>query len=416
MQKAELLVDRDERVATFERIAKVHTERTNNVAEAIKAYEAVLELDPENAHAIEFLKSRYEQRRDWEKLLGILRREAQQAAASAQLEKYLSMAKLAADKIKKPEICIELWERVLERDPANSDALTQLAGFYDRTKEFGKLAFVLREQAAQTADSQARIALLVKLGTIASDKLSDDSMAIEAWKGVLALDANDRRAQEALKKRYLAMQAWDELEVFYAESAKWDELIRVLERETESPQATPETKIRLYFKIAQLWAERKEKTDRAAKYYEKVLELDAQNRDAALRADPDLRGGQRREEARRRVRDQAGRRRGRLREARDAARARRTVRRQAQGPRARRSSGSVMRCAAAPEDVRSIEDLERAAKLTQRWGEAADVLANAVAGALSSEAQVTLRLRLSGAAFRRVEADRRRDRALSRSA
>ena len=49
------------------------------------------------------------------------------------------------------------------------------------------------------------------------------------------------------------------------------EAIRVLERETESPQATTETKISLYSKIAQLWAERKEKTDRAAKFLEDII-------------------------------------------------------------------------------------------------------------------------------------------------
>src|SRR5262249_16852988 len=37
----------------------------------------------------------------------------------------------------------------------------------------------------------------------------------------------------------------------------------------------------LLFKIAQLWAERKQKTDRAAKAYERVLELDPTNLRAA---------------------------------------------------------------------------------------------------------------------------------------
>ncbi len=281
-QKADILETDEERVAVFEKIATIHAEKTNNAAEAIKAYEAVMEIDPAHAAAREFLKSRYEQRRDWEKLLNLLRKEATEAPESQQLERWLSIARLATDKVKKPEICTELWEEVLQRDGSNPDALTQLAGFYDRTKEYAKLAGVLREQAAQTADSAARIQLLVKLGTIAGEKLNDDEIAIEAWRGVLMLDPNDRRAQEALKKRYLAAHAWDELEVFYAESAKWDELIRLLEREAELPTATNETKIQLFFKIAQLWTDRKEKLDRASKFYEKVLEVDANNRAAAI--------------------------------------------------------------------------------------------------------------------------------------
>src|SRR5262249_39278847 len=91
---------------------------------------------------------------------------------------------------------------------------------------------------------------------------------------------NDRKAQEALKKKYLALGRWDDLEVFYAETGKWDEFIRLLEQQ-EAKETEPQAKIGLLFKIAQLWAEKKQKTDRAAKAYEKVLELEANNLQAA---------------------------------------------------------------------------------------------------------------------------------------
>jgi tetratricopeptide (TPR) repeat protein len=280
-QKAELLAFDSERIAVFERIAQVHVERTNNVAEAIKAFEAVLELSPGHGGAREFLKSRYEQRRDWEKLLALLQREASEASEAQQLEHWLAIARLATEKIRRPELSLELWEQVLRRDESSMEALAQLSGLYERAKDYRKLGAVLREQAAQTADSAARMQLLVKLGTTAVEKLNDDELAVEAWRGVLALDPNDRRAQEALKKRFIAMQAWDELDAFYAESGRWDELIRLLERESEQPGASDATKVALFFKIARLWAERKEKTDRAARYFERVLELDPNNRAAA---------------------------------------------------------------------------------------------------------------------------------------
>lgn len=284
--KAELLVDRQEKVALYERVASIYLERFTNQAEAIKAYESVIALEPGNPRAIEFLKSGYEKRREWDKLLPLLRHEAAAAPHHVQLDAYLNIARFVSEKVKRPEASTEMWEEVLNRDPGNMEALAQLSGLYERAKDFPKLAHVLREQAAQTADPTARVNLLVKLGMIASDKLNDDALAVEAWRGVLVLDPNDRRAQEALKKRYLAMHAWDDLEAFYSESAKWDELIRVLEREAENPSATTETKISLFSKIAQLWADRKEKTDRAAKFLEKILELDANNRNAALRLVP----------------------------------------------------------------------------------------------------------------------------------
>ena len=48
-QKADILETDEERVSVFEKIATIHAEKTNNAAEAIKAYEAVMEIDP--AHA-----------------------------------------------------------------------------------------------------------------------------------------------------------------------------------------------------------------------------------------------------------------------------------------------------------------------------------------------------------------------------
>jgi tetratricopeptide (TPR) repeat protein len=193
--------------------------------------------------------------------------------------------------VKKPEaVHGGLGGGARPRDPDHSEALTQLAGLYEKSRDYAKLAGVLRAQAAQTADSAARIALLVKLGMIASDKLNDDALAVEAWRGVLALDPNDRRAQEALKKRYLAMHAWDELETFYAESGKWDELIRCWSVRPSTALEPAARRSPCTRRSRQLWEVRKEKTDRAAKYLEKVLEIDPANRNAALRLAAHLRG------------------------------------------------------------------------------------------------------------------------------
>ncbi len=395
LAKADILVDADERVALYERVAGLYVERFANQAEAIKAYEHVIEIDPSNARAVEFLKGGYERRREWDKLLPLLKREAAAAPEELQLEHYLALARFVSEKVKKPESSIEMWEEVINRDPGNSESLTQLAGLYERQKDFGKLGYVLREQAAQTPEAAARIALLVKLGMIAGDKLNDDALAVEAWRGVLVLDANDRRAQEALKKRYLAMHAWDELETFYAESGKWDELIRVLERETEQPGCTNETKISLYSKIAQLWAERKEKTDRAAKYLEKILELDANNRNAALRLIPIYQAAS---DARRLA--------GVLevKSAGDDAAERVDTLRELGGL----YEGALKEPAKAyeryqdafrldPAEPRSVDDLERSAEGASRWADAAAVVAGALDGALLPEAAIHLRLRLASA-------------------
>ena len=108
---------------------------------------------------------------------------------------------------------------------------------------------------------------------------------MEAYRLLLALQPDDRRAQEQLKKRYVTLGRWDDLEVFYAESGKWDEFIRVLES-NESRAETDAQRIGMLMKIAELWMTQKGKPDRAARAYEKILSFDANHLDAAERLVP----------------------------------------------------------------------------------------------------------------------------------
>jgi golgin subfamily B member 1 len=270
-----------EKVEYFLKAADLYATKFANQAEAVKAYEQVSAIDPDNQVANDYLRQMYEKRRDWEKLLQLQRREADRLSAGpARAAKFLEIAKLATERVKKPEVCIELWQEVLQSDATNTEALSALGQLYERAKDFEALTSVLEKQAEVTFDAPAKIQILTKLGTIYGDRLNNDEGAVAAWRALLALDPNDRKAQEALKKKYLALGHWDDLEVFYAESGKWDEFIRVLEQQ-EAKETRPDAKIGLLFKIAQLWADKKQKSDRAAKAYEKILEIEPGNLNAA---------------------------------------------------------------------------------------------------------------------------------------
>src|SRR5262245_9280508 len=199
---------------------------------------------------------------------------------SARGAKFLEIAKLATERVKKPEVCIDLWNEVIANDPENNEALNALAGLHERAKDFPALASVLQKQVDITFDVKAKEVLLGKLGALYGERLNNDAAAVEAWRQLLAINPQDRKAQEALKKKYLTLGRWDDLEVFYAESGKWDEFIRVLESQ-EAKETDDKVKISLLMKIAELWMAQKGKPDRASRAYEKVLSLDAKHLAAA---------------------------------------------------------------------------------------------------------------------------------------
>ncbi len=281
IELAEAVDEPAEKIDYYTKAADLYTTKFSNAAEAVKCFEAILALDPEHAQAIDFLRQSYEKRRDWEKLIGLMRREAGGLPEGAgRAQKFLEIAKLATERVKKPETCIELWNEVIASDPENSEALNALAGLHERAKDYPALAAVLEKQVDTTFDAKAKEALLGKLGALYGERLNDDGAAVEAWRQLLTLNPSERKAQEALKKLYLKLGRWDDLEVFYAESGKWDEFIRVLESQ-EAKETDDAVKISLLMKIAELWMAQKGKPDRAARAYEKVLSIDAKHLAAA---------------------------------------------------------------------------------------------------------------------------------------
>ena len=281
VELAETVGDPDEKIALYLEAADLYTTKFPNAAEAVKCFEAVLALDESNQLAIDHLRTTYEKRRDWEKLIGLMKREAQGLPYGAERSaKFLEIAKLANERVKKPEVCIELWREVLDNDGENVEALGALAGLYERSKEWAELVSVLEKQASATYDQAQQEQIYAKLGQLYGERLNNDEAAVEAWRKLLALNPNDRKAQEALKKKYLALGLWDDLEVFYADSGKWDEFIRLLEAQ-EAKETEADAKIRLLVKTAELWVTQKGKLDRAARAYEKVLSLDPAHLGAA---------------------------------------------------------------------------------------------------------------------------------------
>ncbi|HJL19199.1 MAG TPA: tetratricopeptide repeat protein [Sandaracinaceae bacterium LLY-WYZ-13_1] len=284
--KAEVHVDPAHKVELYAEAGRMYLDKSSNQAEAIKCYESVLEHDPQNLEAIQQLKEMYEKRRDWESLVRIRQRAAKMMDEADRLFEAVEIAQLATKRLRKPDICIELWQDVLTEDEENPEALEALSQLYERSRDWEPLAKVLDKRVDQIDDEKELKQALQKLGMIYADKLGDDEGAVGAFQRLLMLDPDDRRAQEQLKRRYVALKAWDELEDFYAATEKWDELIRTLEREAEGKDTTPEERTQLLFRAARLWIDKKERPERAARAYEKVLAKDENNLDAALALSP----------------------------------------------------------------------------------------------------------------------------------
>ena len=251
-----------------------------------------------NLEAITHLKDMYEKRRDWEKLVDVMRLEIE-----------------LMDELDRPA-ALRRGRRAGDRRSCASPRSRSSCGSRCSSSTLATRRPSRRWQVCTSARASgdrwprcwsARpshikvendlVALLLKLGGLYGDKLNDDRGAVRAFKRLLDIRPDERRAQEQLKKRYAALRDWDALETFYATTDKWDELIRVFEREGDDANVATEERISLLKRVARLWAEKKDKPDRAARSYEKILELAAGQSRRCGRAQPDLRAGPRSQEA-----------------------------------------------------------------------------------------------------------------------
>ncbi len=158
-----------------------------------------------NEQAVNHLLSVYEKRRDWEKLIKLREAEVERTPMDERAAKVIEVARMAATKVKKPEICTFWWEKVIEYEPTHEEALAELYKLYERNKEWEKLADISSRQADAAPDDKARADALQRLGLLYTEKVENSAKAIAR----LAAAARDRReqpprpgrAEEALRHR-----------------------------------------------------------------------------------------------------------------------------------------------------------------------------------------------------------------------
>ena len=284
-QKIAHTQDTERLIGLHQRVAQIMMDSFSNSSEAIKNYAAILDIDPTHRKAIEELKSIYEKRRDYESYLEVARKEiALEEDEEARRVAFLDLARIAADKIRKPAAAIALWEDVLQLDPTHPEALENLEGLYEREKSYEQLVAIL-EKRIDIAATGDKVALLEKLALVLSARLGDEDRATDIYKRILEVDPDHRKAQNELRKRYLAGHDWDGLEWFFRQYGTVAEFVRTLEGQVKSLDEASD-RIALLFKISEMWLAEMEQPSRAIKTLEQVLGIEPTNVEAARRLAP----------------------------------------------------------------------------------------------------------------------------------
>ncbi len=279
-KKTDSTKDLDTKKEYLKQIAHYWSEKLSNPNRAAQPLEEILEFDPGDIEVINSLKDIYEQRRNWKGLFFLRQKELELIPESEKHKKLVELAEFAQNPLNNIKLAIETWNRILESDPYDIDAMENLIFLYRRDKRYAALVEMLNRKISMSTDEEA-LPLLEKTGNILTDKMkSYGAKAMEIWERVHELNPNHPKSLKILKTLYAENKNWDQLESLFSQNDNWLGYIETLSQYA-SREEDPEAKIFLLFKVADIYRTKIGKPERAIKPYEKVLQTDETNKTAA---------------------------------------------------------------------------------------------------------------------------------------
>jgi golgin subfamily B member 1 len=260
-------------------IAVIMEENFSNATEAMKNYEAMLEIAPEDLSVVRKLKELYEQRRDWNSYVDVARRELGFLEGDERFEQLRKLAQLAFENVRDPAAGVELWKEVRETEPQDSAAFDALMQLYERSKQFEGVAELLEERIEQV-DQSEQAPLLERLATIYAARIGDMDLAALTWGRLLELDNENHRAKAELKKILVRSKDLEALDSFFRTYGNLNEYQRALDLMAKDEEEAV-LKAQVLFRLAALYIESGGRESKARSALENVLSVDPHNVDAA---------------------------------------------------------------------------------------------------------------------------------------
>lgn len=244
----------------YGRLFSLAREETSLEEEACQWAEKLIQRDPQNREALEFLFQLYESRREVERLTQIV---ALQEKGTFKKEKDLLEINLKLARIWEDQDlgqAISFYKKVRQIDPSHPEALESLKQIHLLNEDYSALAQLYNEELFLFPnDSQRLIELHFELGKLYREKLSQPEKALEEFKGVLQIDPTHHPSKEPLEAVLLETERWRELSALYLSmieySPSWEE------------------QSQYYCKLGNLLEEKLDKGEQARNCYRRAISL-----------------------------------------------------------------------------------------------------------------------------------------------
>jgi tetratricopeptide (TPR) repeat protein len=210
---AEEASQKDEKVAAWLRLARVHTKSLNKPEGAVEPYEHVLDLVPGHSEATSFLANYFSSREMWEHLVALYEGQVTTGALRSKEEEFGAILQIAMVhwRMRQRSDAAEPWfERVRKLEPAHPGMLSFFREWCSARGESARLATILTEAQRAMGDGGERTAIVTEIAKLAEEG-ANAQKAIEQWRALLRQDPKNKDARDALRRLYRQTASWNAL-------------------------------------------------------------------------------------------------------------------------------------------------------------------------------------------------------------
>lgn len=253
---------KERKLEILEELVRLYRDQLGLDVMVVQTCTQILDLDPRNQGAFDELTKTYESLGRWNELLQLLARRADaESDREAKVALLMRQATLWIERFANFNQATRPLEMVVELDPENRAALSQLRQIYAKKRAWAKLAEVLERELSLGAEDP--LAVKTELAQIRGERLHEYDAAIAMWRGVIQ-EGGD------------AAEAYDQIEKLAERAQDWASLADALEAKIAA-SGDDATRATLLQKLGQTLGEKLGDAARAADAWRRLLEIDPRN-------------------------------------------------------------------------------------------------------------------------------------------
>lgn len=213
IQRLEQVTDPQERLRLHVAISNVAAEHLGDVATAKEHLQLVLDAEPDNMSALDVLGKLYAADFEWEQALGVLERQLAMTDAPAELSRLqLRRGVILNEEMSSPQEAKAAFRAAVDLDNAHSEAIEALRGSLRADEDWAGLIELYKLEGGQLTDAAAKVKLYTEMAEVASEKLGDAGIAVEALEIAYEASEQDMAVAEPLLQAYVDAERWDRAE------------------------------------------------------------------------------------------------------------------------------------------------------------------------------------------------------------